>query len=278
MKVNEIELDKIVQIDNLRAKNEDLADLMSSFRSAGLLQPIGVCGNEKEGYAVLWGNRRLAAAKKLGWKTIPAILAQEKDITEEQAIVINLVENEHRTQNTVFDLGRGCAALKKIGLNEHEISSRLSIPLSRIKGAMQDYLNIPEKMRPNVKSLISSRDKREKGGKISQITAHNILRFKSEFGLSKDEVNKLFEEVRKKEISVEELRIVSRLISMGASAKRAVEDYKKYRVVRTTLVFDKVEFDNIKKSKKNFTSVSFLSDCVETATKNTRLVFRVDKR
>ena len=55
--------------------DNELDDLVGSIRENGLLQPIMVV--KKPGgdtYDLLAGHLRLAACKKLGWKTIPAVV------------------------------------------------------------------------------------------------------------------------------------------------------------------------------------------------------------
>jgi len=70
--------------------NDDkLEDLMASIKEKGVLQPILV--REKDGaYEVVAGERRLRAARALNMVDVPAII---KDVTDQEALVIALVEN-----------------------------------------------------------------------------------------------------------------------------------------------------------------------------------------
>jgi len=69
-----------------------LDELKASIKEKGILQPILV--REKEGgFEVIAGERRLKAVRELNINEIPAIV---KSVTDQEAIVIALVENIQR--------------------------------------------------------------------------------------------------------------------------------------------------------------------------------------
>ncbi|MEO7362015.1 MAG: ParB/RepB/Spo0J family partition protein [Gemmatimonadaceae bacterium] len=73
---------------------QDLADLESSLRSQGLLQPITVRPSPNHtGYELIAGERRLRAATRLGWKEIPAIVRETDD---RAMLTLAMVENLQR--------------------------------------------------------------------------------------------------------------------------------------------------------------------------------------
>ncbi len=73
---------------------QDLADLESSLKSQGLLQPITVRPSPNHsGYELIAGERRLRAATRLGWKVIPAIVRETNDRT---MLTLAMVENLQR--------------------------------------------------------------------------------------------------------------------------------------------------------------------------------------
>ncbi|MCW8131121.1 MAG: mechanosensitive ion channel [Planctomycetota bacterium] len=54
---------------------KEIDELATSISSKGLLQPIIVTRNAQgEGYQILAGDKRFAACKKLGWKTVPVLV------------------------------------------------------------------------------------------------------------------------------------------------------------------------------------------------------------
>ena len=112
MKVKEIEVSKIESVENIRSKIDlDVSELMSSIKSYGLLQPIGLFGTGVSGYVIVWGNRRLTACKKLGWKTIPGVILDSEELSENDFILHHIVENEQRIPLSPFELGRGVYTL-----------------------------------------------------------------------------------------------------------------------------------------------------------------------
>ena len=62
----------------VRADAQDLEQLVKSIAVHGLLEPVIVQKNPRQGlgapYEILTGNLRVEACRKLGWKTIPAIV------------------------------------------------------------------------------------------------------------------------------------------------------------------------------------------------------------
>ncbi len=69
-----------VEVGNVRAGNlplelQDIEQVARSIAAMGLLQPIVVAKDPQgPGYELLAGHLRLAACKKLGWKTVPAVV------------------------------------------------------------------------------------------------------------------------------------------------------------------------------------------------------------
>ena len=53
---------------------KNLKELMDSMKAIGLVQPIGVREAGKNHYLLIFGLRRLIAAKLLGWKKILSVV------------------------------------------------------------------------------------------------------------------------------------------------------------------------------------------------------------
>jgi small-conductance mechanosensitive channel len=75
--VQDIDLESIHTLP-VRADAQDLEQLVKSIAVHGLLEPVIVQKNPRPGlgapYEILTGNLRVEACRKLGWKTIPAIV------------------------------------------------------------------------------------------------------------------------------------------------------------------------------------------------------------
>jgi ParB family transcriptional regulator, chromosome partitioning protein len=112
MLIRDIPISEINRKENIRqiVKDDSISSLMQTIKDNGLLQPIGVKETKQRDYLIVWGNRRLEACTKLGWKTIPAVIFSDADeeMTEEQFFVINAIENLQQRPNTLFELGRIC--------------------------------------------------------------------------------------------------------------------------------------------------------------------------
>ncbi len=83
-------------------KDDDIAELALSLKSNGLLSPIKVrpkpgCNDR---YEIIFGHRRLLAAKTLGWRTIRAEIS---NISDEQMLIFALNENMNRVDFTDYE-------------------------------------------------------------------------------------------------------------------------------------------------------------------------------
>lgn len=89
MKVEEIEIGKIVPYWNNPRKNENAIEkVANSIREFGFQQPIVVDSN----MVIVVGHTRLEAAKKLGMKSVPVIIADNLD--EKRAKAYRLADNK----------------------------------------------------------------------------------------------------------------------------------------------------------------------------------------
>jgi ParB family chromosome partitioning protein len=78
---------------NPRHDMGDVAELAESLRAHGLLQPI-VVRRASQGYELIAGHRRHAAARVLGWAQIDAVVREETN--DQDAYILTLVENLQR--------------------------------------------------------------------------------------------------------------------------------------------------------------------------------------
>jgi len=78
---------------------EALDDLANSIREKGFIQPVLVRSKDNE-YELIAGERRLRAAKKLGYKEIPAIIKEASDL---DSLEISIIENIQREDLNPID-------------------------------------------------------------------------------------------------------------------------------------------------------------------------------
>jgi len=100
---------------------EDLADLESSLRVSGLLQPISVRpAATGSGFELIAGERRLRAAQRVGWTEIDAVI---KTIDDQDLLSLALVENLQRADLNPIEEAEGYQRLiADFALTQQEVA------------------------------------------------------------------------------------------------------------------------------------------------------------
>lgn len=104
----------LVQISNIKIKKRvrkdlgDIEDLKESLRVYGLLNPITL--NSR--YELIAGERRLEAAKQLGWTSINANILD--NLTEVDQLEMEIEENNQRKAFTDAELLEGYKRLQRL--------------------------------------------------------------------------------------------------------------------------------------------------------------------
>ncbi len=143
--MQEIDIDQVkARIDQPRSffREDSLMELASSIKEHGLLQPILVKPTE-DGYEIIAGERRWRAAQMVGLKSLPAIV---KEIGEEEAAEISLIENLQRDDLTVVEEAR--AYKNMMDRHEHtqeSLSVRIGKSRSHIANTVR-ILALPEEV------------------------------------------------------------------------------------------------------------------------------------
>src|SRR2546423_9128899 len=124
---------------------EELAELQESLNTSGLLQPITVRRRMgKDGLEIIAGERRLRAAKNLGWKEIPAII---KDIDDRTLLTLALVENLQRADLNPIEEGEGYHQLaNQFGLTQQQIAETVGKDRTTVANVLR-LLQLPEPAR-----------------------------------------------------------------------------------------------------------------------------------
>jgi ParB family transcriptional regulator, chromosome partitioning protein len=139
---------KMIQIDrinilNPRARNQKIFhDIAVNITQVGLKRPITVTpcrsNTQDKDYDLICGQGRLEAFMACGQKEIPAIII---DASEEQALIMSLVENLARRQHRASDLLYGIEVLRKNGYNGKTIATKTGLSHDYVNG----LLNLMEK-------------------------------------------------------------------------------------------------------------------------------------
>lgn len=128
-KIQIISVDQI-SIVNPRVRNKKVfRQIVDSIAKVGLKRPISVSPNADRGrddpkYNLVCGQGRLEAVISLGQRKIPAIISS---VSEEDGLVMSLVENLARRRHQPMELLRGIAELVKSGYSEKEIAEKIGL-------------------------------------------------------------------------------------------------------------------------------------------------------
>jgi ParB family transcriptional regulator, chromosome partitioning protein len=127
---------------------EELADLASSIRENGLLQPIVVrpAGNRagSDRWELVAGERRWRAITRLGWKQVPAIVRPVDDRT---LLVLALVENLQRSELSALEEAQGYQQLvAEFGLSQQEVAEAVGRDRSTVANMLR-LLQLPASVR-----------------------------------------------------------------------------------------------------------------------------------
>lgn len=241
-----VELSLIDQNENSRVlyKTGDLSELMESMAQHGLLQPIGLRKNRHDNrYEIIFGNRRLIAARKLGWHEIGA---QILDIDgENERDILNLIENFKRCQPTVAEDGRMFKLLLDRGLTQSEIAARLGISKKRIENALTIVQEIPIELQKKIHRFTVGNRARQKQGRITEQAAIKILGLRRKLGLRADQARELLNFASQDEGSLANINAAVPFLKRGMNVSKALRESKKYRQYTTNFVLNQELIEKI---------------------------------
>jgi ParB/RepB/Spo0J family partition protein len=168
-----VKISEILNTEQVRRETvtKEIKDLQRSLdEEGGLLQPIGLCNSDvldehpDKKYHLIWGQRRLFAAKKLGWEEIEArVWNMDEKLSAADIRSKAISENEFRydmskgevrkaVEQAYKDFGKNEAKTKKaIPLDNRVIDDALKdIKIDNIKGASEVVTHLEENT--NIKS------------------------------------------------------------------------------------------------------------------------------
>lgn len=241
MNIQEIPINRIKILENIRTKVSKIDDIMQDIKQNGLFNPIMVMPTNDGDYILIQGYRRMTAFKKLGYETIPATFREKLELAD--LLILNTSENIQRQDISPMELGRICFRLKEIGLTPSEIAVRLSMPNSRIKGAMDTFQGLPSKHRDKVVYLMNSGS--AKNGNIPASVANKIITLKKTYKISEAGVDRLLNMAKMEEYTISDLHIIHLLLEYGASLVEAIKEVQNYKVNRTDIIINIQEVDSL---------------------------------
>lgn len=160
---NEIDIDRIAPNPDqprLQIDEHSLDELAASIRENGILQPILVRPSG-QGYQLIAGERRLAAAQRAGLLKIPAVV---RPVPDDKVLELALIENIQREQlNPIEEAQAYQHLIEQLDTTQEELAGRLSKERSTIANSLR-LLKLP----PAPRSLVAE-------GKLSPGHARALL-------------------------------------------------------------------------------------------------------
>lgn len=125
-RVEMIPIDRIVVLNPRVRNRRKFLEVVESIKTVGLKRPIRVntmAGPDgQRSYGLACGQGRIEAFRELGRTEIPAIVTEA---TEEECLVMSLVENCARRQHRSIDLLQDVATLRKRGYTDRQIGEKI---------------------------------------------------------------------------------------------------------------------------------------------------------
>jgi ParB family chromosome partitioning protein len=145
--------------------SQELESLAQSISQSGLIQPVILRRQGRDGYELIAGERRWRACQQLGMKEIPAII---RDATDRQMLELALVENIFREDLNPLERAEAYRRYAdEFGLSADDIAHSLGEDRSTVANYIR-LLDLPDE----VKELVSS-------GQLSMGHARCLLGLKS---------------------------------------------------------------------------------------------------
>lgn len=145
--ITELPVDQLTIGEDVRLDEDPdaLAELAASIAELGILQPL-VVRPLKNGWEVVAGRRRLAAARIAELDTVPCI---ERDLNDARAFDTALAENLHRRNLSWIEVALAYDRLKKRGLQQKQIAALVGKTEPHVSVVLK-LLTIPQELQDRV--------------------------------------------------------------------------------------------------------------------------------
>ncbi|NND71868.1 MAG: ParB/RepB/Spo0J family partition protein [Rhodothermales bacterium] len=185
--------------------NEDaLAELATSIKQLGIIQPLTVRHKEDNSYELISGERRLRASRMAGLTKVPAYV-READV--EAMLEMAIVENIQRENLDPIEIAVGYQRLiDECGLTQEHVADKVGKSRSTVTNILRLL-----KLSPDVQALLRS-------GKLSVGHARSLLAVDDQ-----QEQTKLAQRVIREDLSVRSIEQIVRDLNSPEEKKTAVQ-------------------------------------------------------
>lgn len=145
--LSELPLDRLTIGEDVRLDEDAdaLAELAASVATLGVLQPL-VVRTTVDGWEVVAGRRRLAAARIAEMETVPCIV---RDLDDARAFDVALAENMHRRALSWIEVALAYARLRDRGLVQSQIAALVGKHQTHVSQILR-LLDIPKELQDRV--------------------------------------------------------------------------------------------------------------------------------
>ncbi len=183
---------------------EALSDLAASIKEKGFIQPVLVRLKDNE-YELIAGERRLRAAKKLGYKEIPVIIKEASDL---DSLELSIIENIQRENLNPIDQARAYKRLQEeFDMTQEKVADTIGKDRATIANILR-LLNLPAKIQEYVSR-----------GTISMGHARAILSLAKE-----SEQIRLCIKIMKEDLSVRETESYAKKIALNRPKSKIIDN------------------------------------------------------
>lgn len=123
---------------------DELESLAQSIRENGILQPITVRRKDEKRFELVAGERRLRAARLVGYTSVPAIVI---DIDCKESATFSIIENLQRQSLNFFEEAEAIERLiNDYSMSREDVAKKLGMAQSTLSNKLR-ILKLPEEMR-----------------------------------------------------------------------------------------------------------------------------------
>ena len=182
---------------------ETLDNLAASIKEKGFIQPVLVRLKDNE-YELIAGERRLRAAKKLGYTEIPAII---KEATDLDSLELSIIENIQRENLNPIDQAKAYKRLQdEFNMTQEKVADTIGKDRATVANIVR-LLNLPAKIQEYVSR-----------GTISMGHARAILSLNKE-----SEQMRLCTKIMKDDLSVRDTESYAKKIALHKPTSKAID-------------------------------------------------------
>ena len=182
--------------------DEKIKELAQTLQTHGMIQPIVVRKKNDDKYEVIAGERRLRAAKLLGWETISAIV---RNLTDTETASVALIENIQREELSVIEEAQAYQQLIKMhSLTQEALAQRLGKSQSTIANRLR-LLSLPDEIKQGLIDRV-----------ITERHARALIKLKEE-----DLQLKFYQKIIEQQLNVRETdEMIKQFLEKGQAEKK----------------------------------------------------------